>query len=310
MTLRPFRIGVLALGGLVELGCTATLPRSGLACPSGAFVKTANDHERGSREWCEIPSYQKDCSVYGGSCEVPGTSHGPWVHYDAQGRRDELSNVDHGSISGTRMSWWPNGGPKLRNEWVANQRVGRETRWHENGAVAWQGFYAGGRREGAWAGWFADAKPAWSGAYHAGVPIGEWAFWNPDGSVSRVDRFELEPTTFDTSGGSCAQGTTVSGTPGHSLSCILERPSGALAHGISASWDANGHLVDHASHWLGQRHGRHVTWNAYTGAPLRLETHAHGVPIGTWLVFDENGVLQRAETYAQGVVGSTWERPM
>jgi antitoxin component YwqK of YwqJK toxin-antitoxin module len=289
-------------------GCAETLPRSGLQCPLSAEVKTANDGDSGSREWCEIPSGKKNCSYYSGNCEVPGTGHGPWLHYDAAGHLDEMSDVDHGSISGTRMYWWPSGGAQQVSHWVNSKHVGVDVRWHESGSIAWYGEYADDRREGAWAGWFDGGKPAWSGTYKSGVPVGDWAFWNPDGSVARVDHFEheLEPAQVE----ACPQGAVASGSPeSHYVSCTLERPSGAVVHGMTATWDANGRITDQSHWWLGERHGRHMTWNYYSGAPTQLETYVSGKPAGTWLTFDDVGLLAHADTYSDGVIVSTWQRP-
>jgi len=166
-------------------------PALGLSCPDDAIARTANDDERGSREWCEIPSGKRDCSVYAGSCEVPGTSHGPWIRYYPSGVRAEQSEVDHGKIHGTHHKFFESGKTQMATEWRDYRREGYETRWHENGTVEWRGLHVNNRREGIWTAWFENGRASFSGTYRQNVPVGAWSFWNADGTTSRIEDFNL-----------------------------------------------------------------------------------------------------------------------
>lgn len=175
-------------------GCASTtLPRSGLFCPDDAIAQTADDGERGSREWCEIPSGKTDCRVYGGNCEVPGTSHGPWVRYYPSGARAEQADVVRGRIHGTYTKYFESGRKQMVTEWRESLREGYESRYYESGNLEWRGFYVHNRREGIWTSWFANGRTAFTGNYRQNEPTGVWSFWNPDGTTSRLEDFDLPP---------------------------------------------------------------------------------------------------------------------
>ncbi len=176
-------------------GCaaTTTLPKSGLPCPDDAIARTSNDDGGFSREWCEIPSGKTDCSTYAGSCEVPGTSHGPWIRYYPNGERAEMAGVDHGKTHGSYVKYYESGKTKMVTEWRNYRREGLETRWYESGAIEWRGAYVNNRRDGVWTGWFESGVTSFRGSYLLNTPRGAWTFWNADGSTSRVEDFELQP---------------------------------------------------------------------------------------------------------------------
>lgn len=182
--------GALLFVLVAAIGCTATLPRSGVECPAGAEAKTADDGERGRREWCEVPSGETDCSVYSGSCEVPGTGHGPWIRYYASGAIAERADVARGRIHGSYTRFFENGSVQMMTEWREGRREGWETRWYENGKVEWRGLHRGNRREGTWTGWFANGHAAFTGVYRQNTPVGSWTFWAPGGATSRVEDFD------------------------------------------------------------------------------------------------------------------------
>lgn len=170
--------GAVLLVLLAATGCASTtLPRSGLNCPDDAVAKTADDGERGFREWCE----------------APGTSHGPWIRYYPSGVRAEEANVVRGKIDGLYTKYFESGKPQMVTEWRDYRREGLETRWHENGNVEWRGYYLHNRREGIWTAWFANGRTAFTGNYRQNEPTGAWSFWNPDGTTSRIENFDLPP---------------------------------------------------------------------------------------------------------------------
>jgi antitoxin component YwqK of YwqJK toxin-antitoxin module len=159
---------------IVLTSCTATLPKSGIDCPSESEVKTSNDGERGSREWCE---------------DANESQHGTWIHYYPNGRKSEQATVKHGKIHGTKYEWYESGKTKMVTEWRDYHRVGIETRWHENGVVAWRGNFIANKRDGIWTAWYPNKKAAWSGKYVMDEPTGTWVFWNEDGTQAHVEDF-------------------------------------------------------------------------------------------------------------------------
>jgi len=162
-----------ALFLVLVAGCAPmTLPRSGLSCPDFAVAKTANDAERGSREWCE---------------DDRGSGHGPWIRYYPSGVRAEQTEVTHGKIDGTYLKYFESGKTQMVTTWRDYRREGVETRLYENGSVEWQGAYVGDRREGIWHSWFPNGNAKFVGMYEQGTPIGVWRFWNGDGTPSRVE---------------------------------------------------------------------------------------------------------------------------
>lgn len=245
---------VLLLAGT---GCaSATLPRSGLHCPVDAIAKTADDGERGSREWCEIPSGRTDCTVYSGSCEVPGTSHGPWVRHYASGVRAEQADVVRGRVHGRSTKWFESGKLQMETEWRDSRREGFERRWYENGSLEWRGFHHANRREGTWTGWFANGQAAFAGDYRQNTPVGKWTFWAPGGATSRIEDFDAPS----------AQGG--------------QNP--ALPNGLRVTRGFEDLPLRHES-WLdGVRHGPFRTFDEH-GVLREVEVYSAGTRIERWV---------------------------
>lgn len=100
----------------------------------------------------------------------------PWqlrlARYEARG--EELRN-------GLRESWWPNGQPKLRAEYLHGKAVGTASWWHENGQLALSGPYENGLAAGEWSWWRENGVRAAACRYVAGKPVGEGTRWTADG---------------------------------------------------------------------------------------------------------------------------------
>ncbi|MEO0531109.1 MAG: hypothetical protein AAF266_11140 [Planctomycetota bacterium] len=127
-----------------------------------------------------------------GGLTVAAVPDDPWrlrlARYEARG--DELRD-------GLRETWWPNGQPKLRAEYLLGEAISTARWWHENGQLAIAGSYEEGLAAGEWSWWRENGVRAAACRYVAGRPAGELSRWAADGRrlpPAKAPQIALQPT--------------------------------------------------------------------------------------------------------------------
>lgn len=97
---------------------------------------------------------------------------------------------------GRTLSWYDNGLPKMKGQYVDGDRVGRFTWWHANGTKQLEGEYERGTKIGVWTWRHENGMKAIEGSYENGRAVGVWKWWQADGKVeAQEDLSQARPAT-------------------------------------------------------------------------------------------------------------------
>jgi antitoxin component YwqK of YwqJK toxin-antitoxin module len=92
---------------------------------------------------------------------------------------------------GRTLSWYDNGLPKMKGQYVDGNRVGRFTWWHANGNKQLEGEYERGTKIDVWTWRHENGMKAIEGNYENGRAVEIWRWWQPDGKIEAEEDLSL-----------------------------------------------------------------------------------------------------------------------
>ena len=94
---------------------------------------------------------------------------------------------------GPTYSWYDNGLPKMKGQYVDGNRVGRFTWWHANGNKQLEGEYERGNKVGLWTWRHENGMKSIEGNYENGKAVGIWRWWQTDGKIEAEEDLSEAP---------------------------------------------------------------------------------------------------------------------
>ena len=91
--------------------------------------------------------------------------------------------------NGAAMSWYENGQPKTRGQFIDGQPVGQFTWWHANGNKQSEGFYIEGQKNRRWTWWHDSGMKQVEGVFKDDQPIQIWRAWHADGKLEKEKNY-------------------------------------------------------------------------------------------------------------------------
>ena len=101
---------------------------------------------------------------------------------------------------GRTLSWYDNGLPKMKGQYVDGDRVGRFTWWHANGNKQLEGEYELGAKVGLWTWRHENGMKAIEGYFENDQAVGTWKWWQDDGKIEAEEDLSRNPPLRPESG--------------------------------------------------------------------------------------------------------------
>ena len=198
-----------------------------------------------------------------------GELHGPYIEWDAQGRKRSEIEYQHGKKHGRSVGWQEDGKTSGISFFEDDLLDGPSATWYRNGARQAVETYRGGKIEGAWFHYRENGLHDERGAYHEGKKNGLWIAWWEDGTKKSEQEFRDD------------------------------KPEGR-----SATWDFDGELAAQGEYRAGVKEGH---WIERDAAGRRTEgDYKNGQRDGYWTFYDQNGLLAAEGRYERYRRVGTW----
>lgn len=139
-------------------------------CPEGTRT-VAHKLPDGSEQYCVLAGSERP------------VRHGPWVRWNAKGKRTMTGHYRNAKRHGRWMSWHPNGKPRAVWRCENGKWHGRFTRWHPNGNKAQTGHYRNGQKQHCWKSYDTAGELIASSCFVNGARHGRASKWRRRGEV-------------------------------------------------------------------------------------------------------------------------------
>ena len=114
-----------------------------------------------------------------------GKKHGTWISYWENGQPHHKENYINGNKEGEWISYWENGQLNQKGNYKNGKREGAWSSYTDDGQVFRKGNYKNGKREGAWIEYYSGGGLYQKGTYKNGREEGMWIKYETHGGYMK-----------------------------------------------------------------------------------------------------------------------------